>query len=395
MMTVMEKYVLQDTAAVRYEPTMLALLLFSILLVAVPVAAADSLPIRFNPQPTGTLPADTPSVTISLQTGVDATCRYSIDTTGVAYDDMPHLFATTGSTTHGQPITGLRNGEGYNFYVRCRDTAGNINHDDFAVSFNVAGDNSGGGRLDKVLFIGNSYTGHSGGVFNHFHRLMAASGRTVDVAGEIHGGEAFSRQNDNYPGHVNRPEVSARIAGDAWDAVVLQGGLSEGFYDDGREFYEAGTTLIRRVRANHSEPVLFMIWGYENYENQRDMYRELYESLGEQTATPVAPIGLGIHEAKKKGLNVYSDGSHLSLDGAYLAGAMFFAFFTGESPQGLSYHGYSWNDTLTAAEAGVLQELAWKVVSEYGVFYGGSGNTDPPAPAAVFDRGLPWLLLLQ
>ncbi len=341
--------------------------ILSALLLFVSVSSADDTipPVRTNGQPTGTLDAGTTQTTLSLTTDENATCRYSITTTQVDYDTMPNTFTTTGGTAHSSVLAGLENGQAYNLYVRCRDASGNVNTDDFPISFSVAS-GSNGGDLDKVLFIGNSYTGHSGGVHNHFQNMMEESGRTIEVAGEIHGGEAFSYINENYIGQVNIPEVTARINSNDWDAVVLQS-----YYEPEQAFYDAGGILIDRVRNNSSDPVLFMIWGHELYPDQDTMFRQRTEQLGTDKNTKVAPIGIGIRTAYNAGIDVYADGAHLSLKGAYLAGAMFYAFFTGESPVGLTYDGYisDWWGRLTPQEIAPLQEIAWQVISDYGVFY--------------------------
>jgi hypothetical protein len=97
-------------------------------------------PVRSNGQPTGTLAAGTTETTISLNTNEDATCKYSLGTAQVEYENMPDTFATTGGTTHTSLLTGLTNGQDYTLYVRCRDAFDNTNMDDFSISFSVSGD---------------------------------------------------------------------------------------------------------------------------------------------------------------------------------------------------------------------------------------------------------------
>jgi len=96
-------------------------------------------PVRSNGAPSGSLPAGTTGTTISLNTNEAATCKYST-TPGTAYGSMTNSFSTTGGTSHSTAISGLTNGNTYNYYVRCQDTASppNTNSDDFAISFSVA-----------------------------------------------------------------------------------------------------------------------------------------------------------------------------------------------------------------------------------------------------------------
>jgi hypothetical protein len=93
-------------------------------------------PIRLDGAPSGTLPSDTTEVTLSLATNESATCRYAT-TPGVPYAAMTNVFATTSSITHTHLVTGLVDEQAYTYYVRCQDTAGSANDDDYEISFYV------------------------------------------------------------------------------------------------------------------------------------------------------------------------------------------------------------------------------------------------------------------
>lgn len=97
----------------------------------------DSLPPqRSGGQPSGSLSSGTTATTISLTTNENATCKYSTNS-GIAYDSMTSTFSTTGTTSHSQSVSGLSDGNSYNYYVRCMDGLGNKNTSDFAISFSV------------------------------------------------------------------------------------------------------------------------------------------------------------------------------------------------------------------------------------------------------------------
>ena len=103
-----------------------------------PPAPTDILaPLRSNGLPSGELAYGTGNVMLSLATDENATCKYAA-TAGIAYASMTLQFATTGGTAHSSTISGLVNGTSYNYYVRCTDSIGNANTDDFVISFNVA-----------------------------------------------------------------------------------------------------------------------------------------------------------------------------------------------------------------------------------------------------------------
>ncbi len=94
-------------------------------------------PVRSNGSPSGTFPVGTTQTTLSLTTNENATCRYST-TANTSYSSMTNIFLTTGGTSHSTTISGLQNGQTYHYYVRCQDSAGNTNTDDFQITFSVA-----------------------------------------------------------------------------------------------------------------------------------------------------------------------------------------------------------------------------------------------------------------
>ena len=93
-------------------------------------------PVRTLGAPTGNLSAGTTSTTIGLTTDEIATCKYST-TSSISYNSMANTFSTTGSTSHSQLITGLTDGNTYNYYVKCIDNFGNANSNDYVISFHV------------------------------------------------------------------------------------------------------------------------------------------------------------------------------------------------------------------------------------------------------------------
>jgi glucose/arabinose dehydrogenase len=133
-------------------------------------AADVTAPVLSGGLPSGELPAGTIQATLSLTTNENATCRYAT-TAGVAYAAMTGTFTTTGGTAHSTTVTGLVNGTGYSFFVRCQDPAGNANTTDFVIGFSVAapaalppglvaayGFNEGSGATTADA-SGNSHTG--------------------------------------------------------------------------------------------------------------------------------------------------------------------------------------------------------------------------------------------
>ncbi len=94
-------------------------------------------PVRSNGKPTGTLSSSTTSTTISLTTDEISTCKYST-VSNVLYDYMTNSFSAIDATSHSKLMTGLSSGKTYNYYVKCKDSAGNKNSDDYLISFSIS-----------------------------------------------------------------------------------------------------------------------------------------------------------------------------------------------------------------------------------------------------------------
>ena len=94
-------------------------------------------PTRSNGAPSGALSVGVTQTAISLSTNESATCKYST-AAGAAYASATNTFSTTGSTSHSALISGLSYGISYTYYVRCMDGSGNVNTDDYVITFSVA-----------------------------------------------------------------------------------------------------------------------------------------------------------------------------------------------------------------------------------------------------------------
>jgi hypothetical protein len=82
------------------------------------------------------LPFSTKQTTISLKTDEQAVCRYST-VSGMSYDAMNRIFSNTDALFHSTLVTGLSEGQEYEYYVKCVDEKGNKNTNDFVISFKV------------------------------------------------------------------------------------------------------------------------------------------------------------------------------------------------------------------------------------------------------------------
>lgn len=104
---------------------------------AVPQEPQDAAsPTRSGGAPSGVLSAGIAQAALSLFTDENAICKYGV--AGTAYASMANTFSTTGGTSHSTTVAGLSSGTSYSYAVRCADSAGNANTDDYAIAFSVA-----------------------------------------------------------------------------------------------------------------------------------------------------------------------------------------------------------------------------------------------------------------
>ncbi len=108
-------------------------------------------PVRSNGGPTGVI--HTTYDTLFVNTDENATCKYST-IAGTSYAAMPNTFYNDTWITYNNGlntfhysgvseetgqyiISGLTYGSSYTYYVRCKDSAGNVNTDDYVIAFSV------------------------------------------------------------------------------------------------------------------------------------------------------------------------------------------------------------------------------------------------------------------
>lgn len=91
--------------------------------------------------PTGNLGDGELSTTLQVTTNESATCKYST-TSGTEYSSMEGIFDTENGTSHTEAISGLSPSTSYTYYVKCIDQSGNINAEDYSISFSTVADSS-------------------------------------------------------------------------------------------------------------------------------------------------------------------------------------------------------------------------------------------------------------
>ena len=90
-------------------------------------------PERFNGAPSGALSGTTQQVQMSLETNEFSRCRYGT-ATNTPYFSIGNEFTSTFATVHAVAFT-VSTSTSYTFFIRCIDDEGNINTDDYVISF--------------------------------------------------------------------------------------------------------------------------------------------------------------------------------------------------------------------------------------------------------------------
>lgn len=214
----------------------------------------------------------------------------------------------------------------------------------------------------EVLFLGNSYTYYND-MPNIIEQLALSGGDTL-----IH--------DQNTPGgyklieHATNSTSVNKIRSNDWDYVVLQDqSLTPAYYYI--EFYTGAEQLIQLINANEpclNKTIFYMTWGRENsssypYDTHQQRTTDAYNTVADIFDTEVAPVGAAWKKVRddKDPIDLYySDGSHPSYAGSYLAACVFYATIFDQSPVGLSYTG-----SLSADDASYLQQKAFEACNEY------------------------------
>ncbi len=229
---------------------------------------------------------------------------------------------------------------------------------------------------NKVLFVGNSFSFYNNGIHNHTASLVRASGgwqagknryRLLTLSGA-----KLSEHQGILKGYLSSTE-------NVWDIVVLQGHSSEPLEPEEQTgFQEAATALVEEIRASGAKPLLFMTWAYGNQAEMIGGLSKAYRNLGDALDISVVPVGEAFAKARtempeidlyvddvrgvKDGQIVYRKArKHPSQAGTYLAGCVFYAAITGNSPVGNIYRA-----GLPEETAFRLQQIAFATVREFG-----------------------------
>lgn len=213
---------------------------------------------------------------------------------------------------------------------------------------------------EKILFVGNSYTG---GIRKMVTELIKQSPHSKTQILFINpGGKTLEY-------HLNTKGTIAKIKQGQFDLIILQDQSQFPALFPER-FQKAAISLAKIINESGSKLVFYETWGrrdgdrknkklFPTYESMQRVLSKSYHSTAKKCAADVAPVGstwkVVMGKNPKLGNELYrSDGSHPSQKGAYLAACVFYTTLFGEDPRTLKFNG-----GLLTAEADLIKAAAF------------------------------------
>ena len=193
------------------------------------------------------------------------------------------------------------------------------------------------GTLEKVLFIGNSFTYYNNSLHYHVEQLRR----------NIMSPKAFAPYNFRaatiaggywYEQMANADYLTE---GKGWDAVILQGHSTEAIDEDKKGIFRDSLKESRDLLLKRGiKPFLFMTWAYQNKPEMIEELEVSYKDLEETLDLELVPVGTAFNKSLslRPELKLHArDGIHPSRAGTYLAACVFYASLYKETPVGLIY----------------------------------------------------------
>ena len=218
-----------------------------------------------------------------------------------------------------------------------------------------------------ILLVGNSYTSFND-LDQELERILDLSGENSNVQSVTGGGMKLSDHSEDL--NQQNSELNLKLA-EGHDYVILQDQSQVPSFPTSSEFWidskNAVEDLNERIKLEGGETILLMTWGRKDGDTNNPIRNpdyltmqlhlqqgyEMYLENTTNTEKPVflAPAGLAFkniyNQVNETGIdpsqgensfsNLYSDGSHPSIDGTYLTSCVIYAVITGESPVGENF----------------------------------------------------------
>jgi hypothetical protein len=219
---------------------------------------------------------------------------------------------------------------------------------------------------ERILFVGNSYTGFTGGLHNHVKTICTMGDAPIDIDTHLEwaGGTELIDLYDvtNAVGEIRTGN---------YDIVVLQADNNP--FIDPATFFEAVRKFDVEIRAVGAQTVLYMVWTYPTQELGSYLYcLNNHTQIAAEVGAFIVPVGVawwGLRKRPPLGQGEFflyvDDGAdcHQNEIGTTLNTYIFYAALTGNSPVGIDF-GYGGFDGASEL-ADTLKQRAWTTVSGF------------------------------
>jgi hypothetical protein len=165
---------------------------------------------------------------------------------------MTSTFSGAGTTSHSTLVSGFTNGQAYTYYIKCQDTAGNPNTDDYTISFSVGAAAAGTCQAGLVLlqhFDSNMFDSSGNG-----NNGSCTNCPTYTTSGKFSGALSFDGTNDvvNVP-DSNSLDTTSNVTISVWIYPRSWGNYNEFAKKD-------GNYILRRGRSTGDYDNAALIW---------------------------------------------------------------------------------------------------------------------------------------
>ena len=193
-------------------------------------------------------------------------------------------------------------------------------------------------KIEKVLFVGNSYTG--------FHNLANLTREVAMKHGDTFESTDRSPGGFTFKNHTQAPDFFIQLREGNFDAVVLQEQSQLPSFPLSQvesDCYPFAKQIVDSIRAINPKTKIafYMTWGRQNGDAQNcpnwppvctfggmnNLLRERYISMAQQNSCRVAPVGVVWRDLRDStSINLYEpDGSHPSPEGSLTAAMVIYA----------------------------------------------------------------------
>lgn len=172
----------------------------------------------------------------------------------------------------------------------------------------------------KVLFIGNSHTYYNDGIYFHVEQFLNDFTLPYEVLTDKAVSGGYTLRN-----HLEDDGSLAKINATQWDAVVFQENTFI-VVNDRDQALASFQDMGFKFDSDKTKIFLYMTWEYEDEPSSYTSIKGLYEQVAPLLKGTIVPIATAFRTVRNDNPSIplyAADGVHTTLEGTYMASAMF------------------------------------------------------------------------